>query len=336
MKSRYFLAVAAVFAVVSVASAQSGSGPAATVNGETITADQVNKAADELQKRDPKAAATRLELLHKALDSIVENKLIGLEAAKLKVSKEQIIYSEIDSNVSVPSDEQVAAYYEANKARIAVPREKALPLIRQQLTERSRNLYRDALLRALKKEYGFKSYLDPLRAEVATAGHPSRGPATAPVTIVEFSDFECPFCGGLFSTLKTVENLFLNQVRVVYRQFPLRNIHPRAQKAAEASLCAGEQGRFWEMHDSLFGDQQNLTVDALKARAVKLNLDAAAFNACLDSGKQAAAIERDIAEGAKVGVSGTPTMFINGRMMVGNQPFGEIQAVIQDELQRRK
>jgi protein-disulfide isomerase len=116
----------------------------------------------------------------------------------------------------------------------------------------------------------------------------------------------------------------------------LRNIHPRAQKAAEASLCAAEQGRFWEMHDLLFGDQKNLTVDALKARAAKLNLDTAAFNSCLDSGKQAAAIERDIADGAKAGVSGTPTMFINGRMMVGNQPFGEIQAVVQDELQRKK
>src|SRR5580765_8807688 len=100
----------------------------------------------------------------------------------------------------------------------------------------------------------------PARTEVATAGFPARGPATAPVTIVEFSDFECPFCGRLFPTLKAVENLYLDRSRIVYRQFPLRRIHPLAQKAAEASLCAHEQGRFWQMHDSLFGDQEHLTV----------------------------------------------------------------------------
>ena len=176
----------------------------------------------------------------------------------------------------------------------------------------------------------------PQRTEIATAGYPARGPATAPVTIVEFSDFECPFCGRLFPTLKAVEKIYLDRVRIVYRQFPLRKIHPLAQKAAEASLCAGEQGRFWDMHDSLFGDQEHLTVDDLKARAVALKLDTATFNACLDSGKQVAAIDRDIADGAKAGVTGTPTMFINGRMMVGAQPYAQIQAVIEDELQGKK
>ena len=176
----------------------------------------------------------------------------------------------------------------------------------------------------------------PQRTEISTAGYPARGPATAPVTIVEFSDFECPFCGRLFPTLKAVEKIYLDRVRIVYRQFPLRRIHPLAQKAAEASLCAAEQGRFWEMHDSLFGDQEHLTIDALKGRAVELKLDTAAFNACLDSGKQAAAIDRDIADGTKAGVTGTPTMFINGRMMVGAQPYAAIQAIIEDELQGKK
>ena len=175
----------------------------------------------------------------------------------------------------------------------------------------------------------------PARTDIATAGYPTRGPATAPVTIVEFSDFECPFCGRLFPTLKAVENLYLGRVRIVYRQFPLRRIHPLAQKAAEASLCANEQGHFWEMHDSLFGDQEHLTVDALKARASKLKLDTGAFNTCLDSGKQVAAIDKDLGEGAKAGVTGTPTMFINGRMLVGAQPFAAIQAVIDDELQKK-
>ena len=101
-------------------------------------------------------------------------------------------------------------------------------------------------------------------------GHPSRGPATAPVTIVEFSDFECPFCYGLYPTLKLIERNYPEQVRIVYRQFPLTTIHPRAQKAAEASLCAHDQGRFWEMHDSMFGLQKELEVDALKQRAKEI------------------------------------------------------------------
>jgi protein-disulfide isomerase len=177
---------------------------------------------------------------------------------------------------------------------------------------------------------------EPQRTEIATAGYPARGPATAQVTIVEFSDFECPFCGRLFPTLKAVEKIYVGRVRIVYRQFPLRKLHPRAQKAAEASLCAGEQGRFWEMHDSMFSDQEHLTVDALKARAVELKLDTATFNACLDSGKEVAAVDRDIVDGARAGVTGTPTLFINGRKLVGNQPFAAIQAVIEDELQRTK
>jgi protein-disulfide isomerase len=176
----------------------------------------------------------------------------------------------------------------------------------------------------------------PTRVDVTTAGHPAVGPATAPVTIVEFSDFECPFCGRLFPTLKSIEKIYLNRVRIVYRQFPLRKVHPRAEKAAEASLCAADQGHFWEMHDSLFGDQEHLTVDDLKARAAALKLDTTIFNACLDSGRKAAAVDSDIAEGAKAGVNGTPTMFINGRMMPGAQPFATIQAVIEEELQKSK
>jgi protein-disulfide isomerase len=183
---------------------------------------------------------------------------------------------------------------------------------------------------------GFQSSQEPLRTEIATAGHPTRGPGTAQITIVEFSDFECPFCGRLFPTLKAVEKIYVGRVRIVYRQFPLRKLHPRAQKAAEASLCAGEQGRFWEMHDSLFSDQEHLTIDALKARAAALKLDTATFNACLDSGKEMAAVDQDIADGARAGVTGTPTLFINGRKMVGNQPYAAIQAVIEDELERTK
>jgi protein-disulfide isomerase len=155
------------------------------------------------------------------------------------------------------------------------------------------------------------------------------------VTIVEFSDFECPYCGGLFPTLKQVEKNYPQQVRIVYRQFPLNNLHPHAQKAAEASLCANDQQKFWEFHDSMFSNQRELSVPDLKQRAADLKLDTAMFNQCLDSGRHAAAIQLDIDEGARNGVSGTPALFINGRLLSGNQPYGEIKEVIDDELQRK-
>jgi protein-disulfide isomerase len=327
-----------------VAAAQSQPKAAAMVNGETITEEQVTKAAAaDLQKLDanrPQSAddyaREKLKIMHKALDGIVEDKLFAAEAAKQKISKEQYIHNEIESNVETPSDDEVAAFYEANKARIPLNREQALPQLRQYLIDQSRKQYHDPLVRRLRKEYGVKGYLDPIRTEVATAGYPSRGPAAAPVTIVEFSDFECPFCGGLFPTLKAVEKNYGDNIRIVYRQFPLTTIHPHAQKAAEASLCANEQQRFWEFHDSMFGNQQDLTIDALKRRAVELKLDTASFNACLDSGKQADAVRKDIEEGSRAGVTGTPAMFINGRMLSGNQPYADIREIIEDELQRSR
>jgi protein-disulfide isomerase len=188
----------------------------------------------------------------------------------------------------------------------------------------------------LKKEYSYKSYLEPVRTEVATAGFPSKGPTDAPVTIVEFSDFECPYCGGLFPTLKQVEKEYGDRVRLVYRQFPLTNIHPYAQKAAEASLCANDQKHFWEFHDSMFGNQRELSIADLKQRAVDLKLDSGMFNQCLDSGKHAAAVQKDLQEGARAGVTGTPALFINGRLLSGNQPLAGIKEVIDDELQRKQ
>jgi len=321
---------------------QSGSKPAAVVNGEVITEEQVAKAAagdlQKLEARLPQGEARyeqeKLQIMHKALDSMLEDKLLATEAAKRKITKQELIQIEIESNVEVTSQQKVERFYDTNKDRIPLPRDQALPQVRQYLIEQSRRRFREPFIRSLKREYGVKSYLDPLRTEVATAGYPSRGPEGAPVTIVEFSDFECPFCGGLFPTLKAVERNYAGKVRIVYRHFPLTNIHPHAQKAAEAALCANEQQRFWEFHDSLFGNQQELTVDALKRRATELKLDTTAFNACLDSGKQAGAIKKDVEEGSRAGVTGTPAMFINGRLLSGNQPYAEIRELIEDELQR--
>ncbi len=339
---KWFVLIFVTFAGVSAA--QSTTGRVAVVNGKTITTDELNQAAaGELQSLETKRLQNEATLAHdkqealtKVLENMVAERLIEAEAAKEGKTKQQLLEAEVESNVDVPSDEEVDRFYEANKQQIPIPKAQALPQVKAYMTEQSRRRYYDTLITRLKKDFGYKSYLEPLRADIVTAGFPSKGPAAAPVVIVEFSDFECPYCGGLFPTLKQVEKNYADKVRIVYRQFPLTQIHPHAQKAAEASLCAFEQQKFWEFHDSMFGNQQELSIADLKQRAVDLKLDTSKFNQCLDSGKQVAAIQKDIQDGARAGVSGTPATFINGRLLGGNQPYSELKDVIEDELQRKQ
>jgi len=342
MKNRGVLLIAAALTVVSIALAQSNSKTLATVDGQAISEQQVlTAAAPDLTKLDankpqPQAAydRARLEILWKHLDALVEDKLIAAEAAKQQITRARLLEVEVESNVDTPSPAEIDQFYEANKAQIAGPKAQALPQVRQYMIDSSRRRYRTMLINSLRSSHKVVTSLDPLRTEIAIAGHPTHGPANAPVTLVEFADFECPFCGGLYPTLKLVEKNYADKVRFVYRQFPLVNMHPRAQKAAEASLCANEQKRFWEFHDSMFSDQGHLEVADLKKRAVAMKMDTAAFNTCLDSGRQAAAIQKDQDEARKAGVSSTPSMFINGRLLSGNRPYTDIREIIEDELKR--
>ncbi len=166
---------------------------------------------------------------------------------------------------------------------------------------------------------------------------PSLGNPDAPVTIVEFSDFECPFCGRFFHTvLPEIKEKYVKtgKARFIYRDFPLSTIHTMAEKAAEAGECADEQGKFWPYHDVIFERQQQLSVANLKAWAVELGLNASQFNNCLDSGKYSDEIEKDIRDGESAGVRGTPGTFVNGRMISGAVPFEQFAAIIEEELKK--
>lgn len=163
---------------------------------------------------------------------------------------------------------------------------------------------------------------------------PVMGDATAPVTIVEFSDYQCPFCGRFYEqTLTQLKDEYIKtgKAKLVFRDFPL-SFHPEAQKAAEAAECAGKQGKYWEMHDKLFENQADLSVANEKKWAKELGLNSADFDACLDSGETADEVSADSAAGSSAGVSGTPTFFINGQKVVGAQPFSVIKAAIEAEL----
>jgi len=161
-----------------------------------------------------------------------------------------------------------------------------------------------------------------------------KGEEDAPVTIVEFSDYECPFCTRFytdtFGQLKT-KYIDTGKVKFVYRDFPL-SFHQNAQKAAEAAECAGEQNKYYEMHNKLFEDGVSGGVTAFKGYAEEIGLDTNEFNSCLDSGKMAAEVKKDFNDGAKFGVSGTPAFFINGKLLTGAQPIQAFEQMIEQEL----
>jgi len=150
---------------------------------------------------------------------------------------------------------------------------------------------------------------------------------------VEFSDFQCPYCQRMAPTLKQVAEKFPNEVRIIYRQFPITNLHPFAFKAAEASLCANEQGKFWELHDTMFSDQTKLSVSELKEDARRLGMDQKKFNACLDSGRYVEQVQNDSKEAQRSGVTGTPAVFLNGVMVDGGAvSFSVLDAAIKKAL----
>ena len=174
------------------------------------------------------------------------------------------------------------------------------------------------------------------RVEVGADDDPVKGMKNAPVTIIEFSDFQCPFCERFFTqTLPLIEKNYIQtgKVRLVYRDFPL-GFHENAEKAAEAAECADEQGKFWEYHDKIFANQNAIGVSNLKQYAETLGLNMEKFNSCLDSGKMASEVKEDLKDGTKYGVTGTPSFFINGINLVGAQPYSVFEQIIKQEIEK--
>jgi protein-disulfide isomerase len=302
----------------------------AVVGGEEITRSEVEtNAGGQLTQLRQQI----FDLTEQSLNQTIDGKLLDLEAESRGLERDSLITSVVETDLPTPSEAQIDSVYQEAAARINAPRDSVAPQIEAFLLNQTRRARYDSLLSALRGEYKVVSYLDPPRFEVAAVG-PAKGPESAPITIVEFSDFECPFCLRINPTLEQVMEEYEGQVRLVFRQFPLNNIHPNAQKAAEASLCADAQGKFWEMHDAMFANPRQLAVADLKTRAAEIGLDEQAFASCLDSGEFADQVMADLNAGRELGVSGTPALYINGRFLSGAQPFEVISRVIEDELQR--
>ena len=314
----------------------------AVVSGAEILQDTVLKAADQkldkLQMErlqfEAKYKKGHFEALQSSLEVLVQQELMRKEAEERSIEVEELVKTEFQNKVEEPGEEAVSTLYEANKKRLGKPLGEVEPQIRKYLKEQSYNQNHQKFVARLKEKYNVEYFLQPPRADIAIEGSPSEGPEGAPVTLVEFSDFQCPYCARMVPTLNQIKDTYGEKLRVVFRQFPLNSIHPQAQKAAEASLCANDQGRFWEMHDKLFETDTSLEIDDIRERAASLELKLEEFNQCLDSGKYAATVQQDVLDGVKAGVTGTPALFINGLSLSGARSFEEISQVIEAELQK--
>jgi protein-disulfide isomerase len=310
--------------------AESAGKPLALVGGAPITEAEVDRAAEgplrELRMRE-------FTLRSQALEELIAQKLLEKEAAARGVALPALVKAEVEDKAPV-SEAEVRALYQSNKDRMgAMAEADALKQIESRLRPQRERERRAAYVRELRQKAGVKVLLEPLRVAVDVTGRPIRGNKDAPVTIVEFSDFQCPFCSRARPAVNKVRETYGDKVRIIFRNFPL-SIHPQAQKAGEAANCAGEQGKFWEMHDRLFANQAKLQLPDLKEHAAALGLDAEAFGQCLDSSRHTTDLQRDAEAGTGYGVSGTPSFFINGRPLVGAQPFESFAQVIDDELER--
>jgi protein-disulfide isomerase len=343
MKRALFLtAMLAVFGCSSAPAAQQAAGgdAAARVGDRVITNQEID---DRWKALDPsghaEAAQKAYDGKRSALDAIVAEALIAEAAKKKGMSAEAFEQAELKARLKPVGEADVVTFYQSNINQMqGRSLEVMAPAIRRYLQDQQADAARSALIAELRKSGpDVRVLFDPPRHEVeVTADDPSIGPSSAPVTLVEFSDFQCPFCQRVAPTLKQVKQTYGDKVRVVWKDFPLTQIHPQAFKAGEAAHCAADQGKFWEYHDRLFANQQALQPTDLKKHAADLGLDAAAFGACLDSSKHGERVRDGVAEGSRLGVNSTPTIYINGRVLSGAQPYDVIAAVIDEELSKTK
>ena len=304
----------------------------AEVDGVPITKDEIEKAlAVQLSKLEEQIYT----LKQRRLDGMIVERLIAKAAAKRGVSEAALLDAEVTAKVGLVTEQEIDAFYQANK----LPKDddgSRREQVRSRLQNQKLTAQREAFVKTLRSQAKVAVYLTPppvLRIEVNASGAPSIGAADAPVTIVEFSDFHCPFCQRAEDTIGQILSRYGDRVRVIWRDYPVDNLHPQARKAHEAARCAADQEKFWPYQKALFAGPPKQP-DQLPAVAQATGLDMASFNECVVSGKHQAAVQKDVDEGKRLELTGTPTFFINGRVLTGAQPLEAFVRVIDDELAR--
>ena len=264
----------------------------------------------------------------KALDELIDNELLKQQAEREHVSVDELLQRHVTSTVKEPSDDQLRLFYEMSQSQqpYEAVRDQIVEGLRKIRTAKARADY----LKTLREQDSTMVELAPPRMDVHVGDAPIRGSKNAPVTLIEFADYQCPYCQKVAPDLKRLESEFSGKVAFACKDFPLP-IHNNAPKAAEAARCAGKQGKFWEYHDMLF-QKKELDKGQLEQYAGDLKLDQARFNTCLDSGEEAAAVQKDVDEGLALGISQTPCFFVNGHFFTGAIPYPTLRDLVQQQV----
>lgn len=303
----------------------------AEVDGERISLQDVEEASGEPLAR-LEEQIYRLE--QQKLKQMIEDRLLTKETRRRNISLQSLIDTEITSKVAEVTSQEIHSVYELNRNQLQKPESEVEGQLRSVLHDQKVTLRRQEYAESLQAKAKVAVYLEPpppFRANVSTGG-PNRGATDAPVTIVEFEDFQCPFCKKAQDTLEGVLARYNGKVRIVHRDFPLQPLHPAAWKAHEAARCAEKQGKFWQYRSLLYANTPAASLVDLSKYATQLGMDAPGFKQCLDSGEFKAAVQPDADEGDRLGVRGTPAFFINGRLLSGAQPESDFARIIDEEL----
>jgi protein-disulfide isomerase len=301
----------------------------ARVGAEEITVGDLDaEVASDLKRIESQIYRTR----RRGLDSLIETKLLESAAKEKGLSVDALLEQEVEAKIEEVTEEDAKKFFDENKARMQGEFETLKPRITRFLGERAQRTRLQTYLKTLRAATEVAVLMEPPKVRIDIGNSPVRGNPDAPVTIIEFSDYECPYCRRSQATIAQVKEKYQEKVRLVFKDFPLA-FHRRAVPAASASRCAGEQGKYWEYHDKLFSGT-SLQDSDFKRYAEELSLDAEKFDECLKSGRHEEAITADTTQGQSVGVTGTPAFFVNGRLLSGAQPLDAFSRIIDEELER--
>ena len=280
---------------------------AARIGSTEILTSEVD---ERISSRLAQIEMSRYEARRDQVESMVEDMLLDAEAERRGMPVADLLRTEIESKVAEPTDEQARSFFSEIQARGQTGSfDDLAPRIREAIYGNALNEQRSKFLAGLRRGASVEIALDPPRIDLDLSDGFGRGPESAPITLVEFSDYQCPYCARSQSVLETIRTRYGDQVRHVFMDFPLDNIHPKARAAAVAARCAGAQGEFWEYHSRLFERQGEIAEEENLPRwAEELSLDGAAFASCITDGEANAAVDRSLEAGARSGRERNPRL----------------------------
>jgi len=304
--------------------------------GELSYTDGVKMAQGQLIQLEAEYLTSTYQAAMQSIEQTVLEQLLELETTAGKfASQDDLLKQEVEDKVTEPTQSEIELMYDQFKSRLqGMDLASASPLIREQLLRQKQGERFQVYIEELKTKYNVKitlPYPDLPRQEVSADDDPFLGTDGAPVEIIQFAEFQCPYCGKVGDTMEKLLAEYPGKLKIVYRDFPL-GFHDRAIPAAIAANCAGEQDKYWDMHGILMKNQTKLQDTDLAGFAKEVGVDMDKWSTCLKDPAQEAEVKKDMEDASAVGVTGTPAFFINGVLLSGAVPFDQFKSIIDKEL----